>query len=409
LLIIEDDPVFARTLQDMANERGFDTLVTPVGEEGLMLAQRDLPDAITLDLELPDVDGWEIADRLKKDPQTSTIPVHVISIRDRPVRGNRHGVASYTTKPADLATLAHVFAEVTADMGRPLRVLLLIENDPDKRNAIMAALDGPDRAFDAVANGDEAMAALRSRPYQGMVVELDLPDEDGIGLLAKIRGTPELRDIPAVLYSERALDEQALERVRQLEAAVVGNGHPLAMHAGEVADFLQRVKQGMPAPAPQGPVPTEAPAEAAPSYDALRGKCVLIVDDDARNLFALTGLLESYGMEVNSVESGAEALHQLDQRDGIDIVLMDIMMPDMDGYETTRRIRADPRFARLPIIALTAKAMLEDRSKCLAAGASDYASKPVDSTHLLSQLNVWLAEQPAAPPSGTAAPASGTP
>jgi signal transduction histidine kinase/DNA-binding response OmpR family regulator len=392
LLIIEDDPVFARTLQDMAHERGFDTLATAVGEEGLALARRDLPDAITLDLELPDVDGWEIADRLKEDQRTRDIPVHVISIRDRPLRGARHGVASYTTKPADMATLAKVFSDVTAHMVPPLRVLLLIENDLDKRRAITTALAGPDRAFDAVASGADAIAALRSRPYQGMVVEHDLPDEDGLALLEKIRAAPDLAAIPAVLYSERALDPEALERVGRLDASVMGDGRPLAMRTEEVAQFLQRVKGAMPAPAPQAAVQDE-PSHPEPAYEALRGKCVLIVDDDARNLFALTGMLEGYGMEVNAVESGQEALRQLDSKDGIDIVLMDIMMPEMDGYETMRRIRADPRFARLPVIALTAKAMLEDRSKCLAAGASDYASKPVDTLQLLAQLNVWLTEQ----------------
>jgi HAMP domain-containing protein/signal transduction histidine kinase/DNA-binding response OmpR family regulator len=391
LLIIEDDPVFARTLQDMAHERGFDTLVAAGGEEGFRLAQRDRPDAITLDLELPDVDGWDIADRLKADPQTSDIAVHVISVRDRPQRGARHGVASYTTKPADMETLAQVFGEVTEQMGRPLRVLLLIENDLEKRAAITAALAGPDRAFDAVSSAAEALAALRKRSYQGMVVELDLPDEDGMALLQQIRSDPALAAIPAVLYTERALDAEALERVRQLDAAVLGEGgQPLDGQAGDVARFLQRVKLGIPQPQP-APEPPEAPDDPA-TGDALRGKCVLIVDDDARNLFALTGLLENYGMEVNAVETGEEALRQLDTRPGIDIVLMDIMMPDMDGYETMRRIRADARFAKLPIIALTAKAMLEDRTKCLAAGASDYASKPVDTEQLLAQLVVWLGQ-----------------
>jgi signal transduction histidine kinase/CheY-like chemotaxis protein len=405
LLIIEDDPVFARTLQDMAHERGFDTLLASGGDEGFRLAQRDRPAAITLDLELPDVDGWEIADRLKADPQTSAIPVHVISVRDRPQRGARHGVDSYTTKPADLATLAQVFADLTAQIAPPIRVLLLIENDLDKRNAIIGALAAPDRAFDAVSTAAEALAALRRRRYQGIVVELDLPDEDGLELLKKIRSDPELAPIPAVLYSDRALAPEALELVRRLDADVVGEaGHPLAEQTEQVGLFLQRVKHTIPvakawhAPSapPAGAAP-EAPGAmpAQPEDEVLRGKCVLIVDDDARNLFALTGLLESYGMEVNAVESGEEALRQLEIRPGIDVVLMDIMMPDMDGYETTRRIRADPRFARLPIIALTAKAMLEDRSKCLAAGASDYASKPVDSAQLLAQLRVWLGEQAA--------------
>jgi signal transduction histidine kinase/CheY-like chemotaxis protein/HAMP domain-containing protein len=397
LLIIEDDPVFARTLQDMAHERGFDTLMAAAGEEGFLLAQRNRPDAITLDLELPDVDGWEIADRLKADPHTRDIAVHVISVRDRPQRGARHGVASYTTKPADLETLAQVFSEVTAQMTRPLRVLLLIENDMEKRAVITTALAGPDRAFDAVSSAAEALEALRTRSYQGMVVELDLPNEDGVALLQQIRSDPAISPIPAVIYSERALDPEALERVRQLDAAVVGEGgHALNGRIEEVASFLQRVKDGFPETKPAPVLPDEAAGQAAQAA-ALSGKCVLIVDDDARNLFALTGLLENYAMEVIAVETGVEALVQLDTHPGIDVVLMDIMMPDMDGYETMRRIRADARFAKLPIIALTAKAMLEDRSKCLAAGASDYASKPVDVEQLLAQLVVWLAQPAKAP------------
>ena len=387
LLIIEDDPVFARTLQDMAHERGFDTLVASGGEEGFLLARRDRPDAITLDLELPDADGWDIADRLKQDPATAAIPVHVISVRDRPGRSGRHGVASYTTKPADLATLAEVFAGLVAQAAPPIRVLLLVGSDLDKRAAITAVLAGPERAFDSVANAADALAALRQRRYQGIVIALDLPDEDGMALLRRIRGDPLLRDIPAVLYVERALDAATLDEVAHLDAALVGAAEqPAAAQAEAVAAFLQRVRQGMAGATPQQ---QETPT---PADDVLAGKCALIVDDDVRNLFALTGLLESAGMDVNAVESGAEALHQLDTRPGIDIVLMDIMMPEMDGYEAMRRIRADPRFTRLPVIALTANAMLEDRARCLAAGASDYASKPVDTEQLLAQLRSWLGE-----------------
>ena len=395
LLIIEDDPVFARTLQDMARDRGFDTLLAQGGEEGFRLARRERPDAITLDLELPDVDGWDIADRLRADPATGAIPVHVISVRDRPVRGARHGVASYTTKPADLATLAQVFADMTAQLTPPIRVLLLIENDFGKREAITRLLAGPDRLFDAVSTAAEALDALRRQRYGGIVVEHELPDGDGMELLRRIRAEPDLARTPAILYSERVLDPATIEALARLDAAVLGNGNtPLAEEAEAVASFLQRVRQDMaePPPAPAA----SAPAGGLPGLDILQGKCVLIVDDDVRNLFALTGLLENVGIDVIAVGSGEEALRQLDTQPGIDLVLMDIMMPDMDGYEATRRIRADPRFARLPIIALTAKAMLEDRSKCLAAGASDYASKPVDTGLLLAQLRVWLGERVAA-------------
>jgi signal transduction histidine kinase/DNA-binding response OmpR family regulator len=383
LLIIEDDPVFARTLQDMARDRGFDTLVAAEGELGFDLARRDRPDAITLDLELPDVDGWDIADRLKADPATGAIPVHVISVRDRPTRSERHGVASFTTKPADLDTLAQVFADMTAQLTPPIRVLLLVGNDPGKREAVTRVLTGPGRLFDTVSNAAEALDALHSRPYHGAVIDVDLPGEDGMELLRKMRGDPALAHLPAVLYAQRALDADSLKTVAQLDAAVFGHaGQSLEEKTRAVDTFLQRVKLGM-APHSIG------------AGDALEGKRVLIVDDDARNLFALTGLLENVGMQVDAVESGDEALRQLDSHPGIDIVLMDIMMPDLDGYETTRRIRADPRFVRLPIIALTAKAMLEDRTRCLAAGASDYASKPVDTGQLLAQLRVWLGGRPA--------------
>jgi HAMP domain-containing protein/signal transduction histidine kinase/CheY-like chemotaxis protein len=421
LLIIEDDPVFARTLLDMARERGFRALVAGNGVQGLELAQRHRPAAITLDIELPDMDGWEIADCLRADPATSSIPVHVISIRDSPKREARHGVASYTTKPADLDTLSQVFASVTAGMGHSLHVLLLIEGDQARRDAIIAALAGPERSFDAVATGGEALAALHRGHYQGLVVSADLPDENGIALLEQIRADPGLVPIPAVLYADRDLQPDELARVARLDASVVGDpNHPMNGQTSEVADFLQRVKRAMPAPGWHRPWPVQAqgrgqadppdpadPADAdpadppgpaasagmAPDDDILPGKRVMIVDDDARNLFALTGLLENHGMQVDAVESGELALQHLDADPGLDLVLMDIMMPDIDGYEATRRIRSDPRFSTLPVIALTAKAMLEDRSKCLAAGASDYATKPVDSDQLLAQMRVWLRQQ----------------
>ncbi|MET0807734.1 MAG: ATP-binding protein, partial [Pseudoxanthomonas sp.] len=203
LLVIEDDPVFASTLLDLATERGFDTLVAASGEEGIRLARRHRPDAITLDLELPDIDGWEVADRLHADPQTRDIAVHVISVRDRPRGGARHGVSSYTTKPADLHSLAEVFTEMTSHMAMPVHGLL-IGADPAKRAAIGAVLAGDARMFDTVASGEDALAALHSRPYHGIVIDVELPDTDGFALLETIRRDPPLASIPAVLYSETA-------------------------------------------------------------------------------------------------------------------------------------------------------------------------------------------------------------
>jgi signal transduction histidine kinase/DNA-binding response OmpR family regulator len=372
LLIIEDNLVFARTLQELARERGFDTLVAVNLEEGLALARREHPDAITLDLELPDGDGWEVADRLKADPATAAIPIHVISVLDRPGRSARHGVASYTTKPADLATLAAVFNGLVADAAPPVRVLLVADGDVDKRAAITSVLAQPGRNVDAVADGAAALEALHRHAYQGLVIELDLPGEDGVALLRTIRADPQLPHIPAVVYAGHPVDAHVVANVAGLDAAVVGDGVSVdQVHA--LAAFLQQVGRKV--------------------ADTLQGRHVLIVDDDVRNLFALTGLLENAGMDVQAVASGAQALRQLEAGHGIEIVLIDMMMPEMDGYETMRRIRADLRLARLPIIALTANAMLQDRSRCLAAGASDYASKPVDTGLLLAQLRMWLARE----------------
>ncbi|MEC5162605.1 HAMP domain-containing protein [Janthinobacterium sp. CG_S6] len=388
LLIIEDDPVFARMLQGLARERGFRTLVATGGEDGFALALRARPDAIALDLGLPDADGWDIADRLRADPRTRGIAVHVISVRDRPQADRRHGVASYTTKPADLDALAQVFADMTRHLARPLRALLLIENDVAKRAPIMAALAGPDVVLDVAASAAEALEALRNRTYQGLVVALDLPDMDGLALLREVRRDAALAAIPAMLYSAGAVDPEVRAQAVELGALVVGEaGREREGLAPDAAEFLRRVKQALPPRRPAAPAPAAA----------LRGKRVLVVDDDARNLYSLTGLLESQGMAVRAAVGGAQAIAQLEADAGVDIVLMDIMMPELDGYDTIRRLRADPRFAALPIIALTAKAMLEDRDKCLAAGASDYASKPVDADQLLAQLCAWLAAPPPPP------------
>ncbi len=376
LLVIEDDPVFARSLQELAMERGFDTLLANTGEEGLRLAQRHRPDAITLDLGLPDMDGWEVADRLRADPQTCAIAVHVISVRDRPDAGERHGVTSYTTKPADLDSLAAVFTEMTSHMARPIHGLLLIGDDAPQRAAIVAALTGNERCFDTVASGEDALAALHSRPYQGIVIDLDMAATDGLALLDTIRRDSALATIPTVLYTDSPLDPASLARASALQATVCADG---GVHSPTVAvaRFLARVKRALPGAA-AGPAP------------GLEGRHALIVDDDARNLFALTGLLENYGMRVTATDNGREALQRLGEDDTIDIVLMDIMMPELDGYDTIRLLREDPRHAHLPVIALTAKAMADDREKCLAAGASDYASKPVDTDLLLAQLGQWL-------------------
>ncbi|HJV81020.1 MAG TPA: HAMP domain-containing protein [Noviherbaspirillum sp.] len=385
LLIVEDDPVFARALQEMAHERGFKTLVTPSGEEGLALARRHRPDAITLDLNLPDLEGWDIVEQLKAAPETRDIPVHIISVRDRPASADRFGIASYLAKPVDVATLGQVFSQIMKEAHRPIRALLVIENDPIKREAILAELKGADIELDAVSSACDARAALRSRSYQGIVLDLDLPDMDGQAFLQEIRAERQLAEIPVVIYTGRPLDRTTEDQLKRMGASVVAEGaRSLDRLVVETEQFLKRIK---------GSLSERKRAmleQVAPTSHLLQGKRVLLVDDDVRNLFALTGMLENHGMTVATAENGKEALAHLREIEHIDVVLMDIMMPEMDGYETIGEIRKDPKYQDLPIIALTAKAMKGDREKCIAAGASDYASKPIDSEQLLSQLKLWL-------------------
>ncbi|QDZ30571.1 HAMP domain-containing protein [Noviherbaspirillum sp. UKPF54] len=383
VLIIEDDPVFAGSLRDMAHDNGFKTLMTESGEDGLMLARKYRPDAITLDLILPDADGWEVAEQLKAHPATRDIPIHVISIRDRPSAAAEHGVSSYTAKPADISALGQVFSRITHHLGRPIRALLVVENDAAKRDTLVAALKGERLELDAVPSATEALAALHGRQYQGVVLDLDLPDMSGESLLREIRRRQELADLPVVVYTAHPIARATEEEIERLNATVVTEGDSaldrLTMETGQ---FLHRVKDSL---ARSRPTPPQDAADVS-----LDGRKVLIVDDDVRNLFALTGLLENHGMTALAAEAGAEAIERLNDVADIDIVLMDIMMPDMDGYQAIQKIRSDPRFKNLPIIALTAKAMKGDREKCLAAGASDYASKPVDAEQLLAQMRVLL-------------------
>jgi CheY-like chemotaxis protein len=270
-------------------------------------------------------------------------------------------------------------------MARPIRSLLVVEKDPEKCATIMAALKSEAREPDAVFSAGEALAALRGCSYQGIVLDLDLPDMSGVVLLQEIRRDPAFAGIPVVVYTTRALDPETEARLQQLDVAVVTeSGQVLDRLRQETAQFLHRVKHGLPDSMPV------MPEQAALSGQSLESRRVLIVDDDVRNLFALTGMLESHGMTVITAENGQDAIARLNDTPGIDIVLMDIMMPDMDGYQTVQRIRSDSRFKDLPIIALTANAMKGDREKCLAAGASDYASKPADSAQLLAQLRRWL-------------------
>jgi CheY-like chemotaxis protein len=382
LLIVEDDPTFARILLDRARERGFKGVVATRGDIVPGAARQYRPDAITLDLGLPDTDGWAVLDRLKHDPATSHIPVHIISGLDDRQRGLRQGAIAYLHKPVTREALDEAFTGIRGFVERKVRRLLVVEDDEVQRNSIVELIGNGDVQTTAVRSGDQALAALASERYDCMVLDLGLPDMSGFELIERIRKQSNLTALPIVIYTGRELTKrQETELRRVADSIIVKDVRSLDRLLDETTLFLHRVQANLPQPAKQL---LEQVRLADP---VLTDKKVLIVDDDVRNIFALTSLLEQHQMQVHYAENGRDAIALLQEMADIDVVLMDVMMPEMDGYETTR---AEPRFASLPIIALTAKAMKGDREQCIQAGASDYIAKPVDTEQLLSLLRVWL-------------------
>ncbi|MCK6591298.1 MAG: response regulator, partial [Polyangiaceae bacterium] len=389
LLIIEDDVDFARILLDMAREKGFKGIVALRGDTGLALARRFKPDAITLDITLPIIDGWTVLDRLKHDPKTRHIPVHLISAADEAkARGLRQGALAFLKKPVTRDALSEALQSVRGFIERRVKNLLVVEDDETQRHSIVALIGNGDVQTTAVATGEEAIAALKEQHFDCMVLDLGLPDMPGLTLIETIKKDLGLETLPIVVYTGRDLTpEEEIELKRGTEAIIVKSVRSMEHLLDETALFLHRVEANLPQQKRQ--MLTQA-QQADPIF---AGKKVLVIDDDIRNIFAITSVLERHKMDVCYAENGRKGIEVLKSTPGIDAVLMDVMMPEMDGYETTREIRSIPRFISLPIIALTAKAMKGDREKCIEAGASEYIPKPVDPDQLMSLLRVWLYKQ----------------
>jgi CheY-like chemotaxis protein/signal transduction histidine kinase/HAMP domain-containing protein len=385
LLVIEDDPTFASVLRDIARENGFRGVVALDGDEGLRLAHQLRPDAITLDMDMPGTDGWQVLERLKQHPDTRHIPVHIISGAGRRQQGLRAGAIAYLEKPVEAGALADAFERIGRFIDRRVKSLLVVEDDPTQRQAIIELVGEDDVEITAVATAEEALAELASRQVDCMVLDLGLQDMSGFELLERVKADPARHDLPIIIYTGQELDRQQETRLkRYAETIIVKDAKSPERLLDETALFLHRVEARL-------PEPKRRMLERLHGGDALfAGKRILIVDDDVRNVFSLTSVLEAHAMEVSFAESGADALAHLDAGRPVDLVLMDVMMPEMDGYETTRAIRERAEFRSLPIIALTAKAMKGDRDKCIEAGASDYITKPVDVEQLLSLMRVWL-------------------
>ncbi len=385
VLIVEDDPHFARLMMGAAREKGFKVLAATRGTEALALAREHHPTAISLDIFLPDMLGWTVLSQLKQDPATRHIPVQIVTLDEDRHHGLARGAFSFVQKPASSQGLDEAFARIKGYAAPRRKRLLLVEDDQNERNSVAELLSHEDIEIASAETGAEALAQLKRDQVDCVVLDLKLPDMSGFEVLETIRDDAELRDIPVVVFTGRELsaDEDATLHTMARSVVVKGVESPERL-LDETALFLHRVVADLP------PAKQRMLERLHSSDEDLLRRTVLLVDDDARNIFALSSVLERRGMEVLTATTGSEAIAVLSSREDVAIVLMDIMMPGMDGYETIQEIRSKPAFRRLPILALTAKAMKGDREKCLEAGASDYLAKPVNVDQLLSALRMWL-------------------
>ncbi len=385
ILVVEDDVRFANILVDFAREKGFKVIVAESARQALAMATHFIPVAITLDLRLVDEDGWVVLDRLKHDKRTRHIPVHVISVDPARGRGLRLGAVSYLQKPVSKDAIQAVLQQTVDFLDRPVKNLLVVEDDPTQRSTIRELIGNGDVKTTTVGTAAEALAELERQRYDCIVLDLMLPDKPGAELIREINRRLGLQAPPVIVYTGKDLSPAEETELRSLsESIIVKDARSPERLLDETALFLHRVENRL-------PESKRRMLEQVRRQDSvLTGRRVLVVDDDARNIFALTAALETYGMTVRFAESGKAAIETLNTDPHCDVVLMDVMMPEMDGYEAIRRLRRDNRFARLPIISLTAKAMKGDRERCIEAGASDYITKPVDTEKLLSLLRVWL-------------------
>ena len=385
LLIAEDDPHYSRILMDLAHDLGLKALVASRGFEALELARRFRPMAVSLDVFLPDMLGWAVLSQLKQDPQTRHIPVQIVTLDEDRQHGLAGGAFSYLSKPTTLDDLRASVARLTEYARAPRKRLLVVEDNPTELLSITELLGHDDIEVVAVDNGREALTKLREQPADCVVLDLKLPDMSGFELLEHLREDDGLSQVPVVVFTGRELSPEEDAQLHTMARSVVVKGVELPERLlDETALFLHRVVGALP------PDKQRMLERLRNSDENLHGRKALLVDDDARNIFALSSVLERRGMNVLTATTGREAIAILKADEGVSIVLMDIMMPEMDGYETMRAIRSDPSLRRLPIIALTAKAMKGDRERCLEAGASDYLAKPVNTEQLLSALRICL-------------------
>jgi CheY-like chemotaxis protein/signal transduction histidine kinase/HAMP domain-containing protein len=385
LLIVEDDPHYARVIMDLARDRGFKVLVAMRGAEALDLAKQFQPSAVSLDVFLPDMLGWTVLSQLKQNPLTRHIPVQIITLDEDRQHALARGAFSFVTKPTTAEGVDAALARIK-EYAQPRRKrLLVVEDNETEQMSIRELLGHDDIDIETVSTGSDALAKLRAATCDCVVLDLRLPDMTGFEVLEQIRNDASLADVPVVVFTGRELSAEEDAQLHTMARSIVVKGVESPERLlDETALFLHRVVTDLP------PDKQRMLERLTSSDEDLVGKVALLVDDDARNIFALSSVLERRGMRVRTATTGREAIELIESTPDLAIVLMDIMMPEMDGYQTIGAIREKPPLRRLPIIALTAKAMKGDREKCLEAGASDYLAKPVNTEQLLSALRMWL-------------------
>ncbi|HZP75552.1 MAG TPA: HAMP domain-containing protein, partial [Pseudolabrys sp.] len=385
LLVVEDDPHYARIIMDLARDKGFKVLVASRGAEALDLAKQFQPNAVSLDVFLPDMLGWTVLSQLKQNPLTRHIPVQIITLDEDRQHALARGAFSFVTKPTTTEGVDAALARIKEFAEPRRRRLLVVEDNPSEQLSITELLGHDDIEIVTTGTGAGALEALREQQCDCVVLDLRLPDMSGFEVLEKIKADETLAEVPVVVFTGRELSAEEDAQLHTMARSIVVKGVESPERLlDETALFLHRIVTNLPGE-------KQRMLERLTSSDEdLVGRTVLLVDDDARNIFALSSVLERRGMHVLTATTGREAIDLVEKTPELAIVLMDIMMPQMDGYQTIGAIREQPKFRRLPIIALTAKAMKGDRERCLEAGASDYLAKPVNTEQLLSALRMWL-------------------
>jgi CheY-like chemotaxis protein len=390
ILVVEDDVRFAAILRDLAHEMGFQCVVTHSAGDAIAAAKLYRPSAVLLDVNLPDHSGLGVLDQLKHDPQLRHIPVHVASVADYAQEAMERGAVGYTLKPVKREQLVDALKRLEAKFSQGLRRVLVVEEDQRQRESIRLLLANPEVQIMGVASAGEALSALQATTFDCMVMDLNLPDLSGYELLEKMARQDGVSFPPVIVYTGRSLTRDEEQKLRRFSRSIIiKDARSPERLLDEVTLFLHQVESTLPAE-------HQRMLKMARDRDTtLEGRRILVVEDDVRNIFALSSLLEPKGAKIEIARNGREAVEALARSaarpaNAIDLVLMDIMMPEMDGLTAMREIRKRPEWKKLPIIALTAKAMRDDQEKCLAAGANDYIAKPLDVEKLLSLIRVWM-------------------